>query len=168
MTFTLTSKEKQFKNMCLTGKAVTIANPMSESIEIFRTSIIPEHIEFLVKNQHITYPQNIFEVGNVLEEGEKKIIEKIYCTGSLCFEGIDYTYAKRIAEFILNNLGAEKREYKEIKHNSFIEGRAAKVTYVLNGKKREGIVGEVSPKVLNNFRLEMPLAVFELDLSLEE
>jgi len=38
----------------------------------------------------------------------------------------------------------------------------------LNGQKREGLVGEISPKILNNFRLEVPLAVFELDLSLEE
>ncbi|MDD4983917.1 MAG: phenylalanine--tRNA ligase subunit beta [Candidatus ainarchaeum sp.] len=165
MTFTLTSKEKQFGKMKIKNKAVTIANPMSESIEIFRTSIVPEHLEFLVKNQHISYPQNVFEVGKILEENDKGILEKIFFTATLCYEGVDYTYAKRLAEFVLNNLEVTDKKYTEFKHNSFIEGRVAKIEYKLNGKKKEGIIGEINPEVLKNFNLETPVAVFELDLT---
>ncbi len=167
ITFTLTSKEKQFLKMNRTGKALTIANPMSESVEIFRDSIIPEQIEFLSKNQHISYPQNVFEVGKVLEENDAGIFERVFFTASLCYEGVDYTYTKRLCDFVLNNIGAEKITYSELKHNSFIEGRVAKVSYTINGKIRNGIVGEIHPKVLNNFKLEVPLAVFELDVTSE-
>ena len=165
ITFTLTSKEKQFNKMKIKNNAVTIANPMSESIEIFRTSLVPEHLEFLVKNQHVSYPQNVFEVGKILEENDKGIFEKIFFTGTLCYDGVDYTYVKRLAEFVLNNLEVTDKRYIEFKHNSFIEGRVAKIEYILNGKKREGIIGEISPEVLKNFNLEMPVAVFELDLT---
>jgi len=167
MTFTLTSKEKQFGKMKIKNKAVTIANPMSESIEIFRTSIVPEHLDFLVKNQHISYPQNVFEVGKILEENEKEISEKIFFTAALCYEGVDYTYAKRLAEFVLNNIDVTDKKYTGVEHHSFIEGRVAKIEYKLNGKKREGIIGELSPEVLKNFNLDMPVAVFELDLTPE-
>ncbi|MEM7826015.1 MAG: hypothetical protein QW451_00060, partial [Candidatus Aenigmatarchaeota archaeon] len=47
-------------------------------------------------------------------------------------------------------------------HPSFIEGRTAKI--LVEGKK-VGIIGEIHPSVLENWKLEMPVAAFEIDLS---
>jgi phenylalanyl-tRNA synthetase beta chain len=42
-------------------------------------------------------------------------------------------------------------------HGSFIEGRCAKTDF--------GFFGEVSPQVLENYGLEVPVSAFEFDLS---
>jgi phenylalanyl-tRNA synthetase beta subunit len=76
MTFTLTSKDKQYKKLFKDGTPVEIANPMSENIAIFREFIFPEHLELLSKNQHITYPQNLYEVGQILETDKKQVLKK--------------------------------------------------------------------------------------------
>jgi phenylalanyl-tRNA synthetase beta chain len=55
-------------------------------------------------------------------------------------------------------------EYKieEIKHSSFIEGRAGRI-YVKG--KDIAYIGEISPKVLTNFNLNLPVSGFELNLT---
>ena len=49
----------------------------------------------------------------------------------------------------------------KISHPSFIEGRVAEVVV---GNKSIGVVGEVSPVVLKNWQMEMPVAAFEISL----
>jgi len=68
LTFNLTSREKQEKMAGLKGQQfVEIANPVSGNWSIMRRNIYPELLEFLSKNKHVEYPQNIFEVGKTVE-----------------------------------------------------------------------------------------------------
>ena len=55
-------------------------------------------------------------------------------------------------------------EYKmiEYEHPSFITGRIGEI---IIGDKKMGIIGEISPQVLENFALETPVSAFELDLN---
>jgi phenylalanyl-tRNA synthetase beta chain len=55
----------------------------------------------------------------------------------------------------------KKYEIKPLDHESFIAGRCGQI--VIDGKKK-GIFGEISPKVLENWGLEMPVTAFELSL----
>jgi phenylalanyl-tRNA synthetase beta chain len=48
------------------------------------------------------------------------------------------------------------------RHPSFIEGRVGKVTV---GEAEAGIFGEVSPLVLGLWKLENPVAAFEINMS---
>jgi len=48
-------------------------------------------------------------------------------------------------------------------HPSFIPGRVAKI---LIGNKDAGLIGELHPKVLENWQLIMPVSVFEIDVNL--
>ena len=43
----------------------------------------------------------------------------------------------------------------------FIEGRTAEVIF---NKKRIGFVGEIHPKILRNWKIKMPVALFEIVL----
>ena len=58
------------------------------------------------------------------------------------------------------NLGL-KWQIKEMVHPSFIEGRIGKVT--LDGIDF-GILGEIHPEVLEAWKLENPVAVFEIGI----
>ncbi len=56
-----------------------------------------------------------------------------------------------------------KIEFKESELKCFIEGR--QVEGYLNGENFASM-GEVHPAVLNKFGIEMPVALFELDLGM--
>jgi len=55
-----------------------------------------------------------------------------------------------------------KYDVKEILHDSFIEGRVGRAS--VHGKE-VAYIGEISPAVLENWQLTMPVAVFELNLT---
>ena len=46
--------------------------------------------------------------------------------------------------------------------NWFIDGRTARIKL---GNKELGYVGEIHPKILKNWRIKMPAALLEIDLS---
>ena len=164
MLFTLTSRNKQYKNILYENEPVEIANPMSEKIAIFREHIFPEHLEFLTKNQHISYPQNIFEVGPILELKDDEVVEKEKLTVSLCNNNISFTEIKQYLETILRNIGAKDIKVSKKEYDWFIVGRSAKVKYKLKNKLHTGFLGEIKPEVLLNFGLEMPVALFEIEI----
>ena len=43
----------------------------------------------------------------------------------------------------------------------FIDGRIAEITL---GNKKIGFIGEIHPKILRNWKIKMPVALFEIDL----
>lgn len=55
----------------------------------------------------------------------------------------------------------EKYKLRKSKHESFIEGRVAEI---LVNNKIVGIIGEMRPEVLMNWKIEMPVAAFELEI----
>lgn len=56
-----------------------------------------------------------------------------------------------------------KYKLKRTGHDSFIEGRVAEI--LVNGKSI-GIIGEVHPAVLKNWKVEMPVTAFEIELEI--
>ena len=58
------------------------------------------------------------------------------------------------------NLGAQFL-VKPINHPSFLEGRTGSI---LIGDREVGVIGEVHPQVIENWKLENPIAAMELDL----
>ena len=67
---------------------------------------------------------------------------------------------KTILESFTSLLGL-KYEIDETDHHSFIEGRVGRIR--INNKKI-GYIGEINPKVLRNFGLEMPVTCMEINL----
>jgi phenylalanyl-tRNA synthetase beta chain len=55
----------------------------------------------------------------------------------------------------------KKYKLRRTSHDSFIEGRTAKI--IVNNKT-VGIIGEIHPAVLGNWKLVMPVACFEIEL----
>lgn len=107
------------------------------------------------------YPQNIFELGRVFNlDNERNIVES---------ERLSYTATPGnftdVAQ-VLNYLGASiglefKIREQEKSDLHFIDGRSGDI--YLNDIKI-GTIGEIHPKILKNWKIKMPVSLFEIDL----
>jgi len=171
LNFTLTSTKKQYDNLFISEEnrnAVEIANPMSESIAIFRERVLPEILEVLSKNQHISYPQNVFELGKVAfvekENGKEKVKEENHLCVALCYNEVSYTNIKQRLDALLNAIDAKDVAYEPFDLSYAINKRSAKVTFKLDNKTLIGTIGELSPETLLAFGLNMPVVYFEINV----
>jgi phenylalanyl-tRNA synthetase beta chain len=165
LSYMLTNKDNIAKKMNIENmKAIEVDNAVSKNWCVFRTWITPSIIEFLANNTNKEYPQNIFEMGEVVvfdanEETRTRNPTKL----AWAYAGADanFTKAKQFFDFLMRNLGIE-HEIEEAEHPSFIQGRFGKISFKGNGI---AYIGEVHPKVLGNFGIEQPTCAFEVDLS---
>lgn len=168
LNFILSNLEKQYSFMKQEydeTKLVQIANPVSIEFNTTRTSILPNLMDTLRLNRSEEKPIRIFEVGDVIllskkeETGTKR---EIHLSATTYHEDADFTEIRSTLDFIMIALGHyEEYEIKPGKNSSYIEGRYGDI--YLNGQK-VGEIGEIHPEVLNNFKLEFPVAALELDL----
>lgn len=163
MTFSLTNKENLFVKMNIAEEKVCeIANPVSSSWTALRNWLIPSLLEFLSRNKHVDFPQKIFEVGDVViidetRETKTKTIRKLAC--AISDSKVSYEEISSSLDALMRNLGIEYK-LRKTEHASFIPGRVAKI--IANGK--EGVIGEIHPRVLNNWKLEKPVVAFEMEI----
>jgi len=113
------------------------------------------------RNKHVSYPQRIFEEGTVNTRKEDKIFDFNRVAAASSHEKVDFTEIKQAMDCISRMLNF-KYSIEEAEHGSFVDGRVGRI--IVSGKKI-GYIGEVHPKVLENFNLEMPVAAMELNLS---
>jgi len=73
----------------------------------------------------------------------------------------NYTDMRQVLDYIMKCFGLSY-DIEETEHKSFIEGRVGRA--IVKGKK-VAYLGEVSPVVLENWGLEMPVAALELNLT---
>lgn len=164
LTFILSNEKDQFEKMDLKKEEVAeIENFVSTDFTIMRKWIIPNLLKILSINQHVSYPQAIFEVGDIVEVDKKeetltKNVRKI--SAAIANSKIGFQDIAAVFDVLMKNLKI-KYKLKQKNHNSFINGRSAAVIY----KNREiGIIGEIKPEVLENWRMEMPVVVFEISV----
>ncbi|KPV62051.1 MAG: Phenylalanine--tRNA ligase beta subunit [Candidatus Bathyarchaeota archaeon BA1] len=146
------------------GRMVKLANPASIEHSIAREDLLPGLMKNLTDNRHESYPQQLFEVSDVIKirrEAETCSERRLHVAGVSSHATANFTEIKSFTEALLANLGLTKWEIKETRHPSFMQGRVAAI---YAGNRKIGIVGEVHPEVLNNFEIENPTSAFEIDL----
>lgn len=165
MNLILTNEADHYQRMRLrAGEAVKLANPVSADYSIVRGSLLPGLMRNLADNRHESYPQRLFEVSDVIRPNlgrETATERRVHAAAASCHPTANFTEIKSCVEALLNNLGATKYEIGEVRHPSFIPGRAAAIRY---RRRSVGVLGEIHPEVLNNFQLENPTGAFEVDL----
>ncbi|OYT42265.1 MAG: phenylalanine--tRNA ligase subunit beta [Candidatus Aenigmarchaeota archaeon ex4484_224] len=162
LTPVLSSKEKQFKRMGIKEKEVVeIENPVSNEYTCLRISLIPSLLYFYSKNKHREFPQLIFEIGKVVHLENKKPIEKNYLAFGISDSVTKFSELRASISFLFKLIW-KKFEIQEAKDKRFIEGRCGKI-FVNN--KEVGIFGEINPEILENWKIEMPTVIAEIDLS---
>jgi phenylalanyl-tRNA synthetase beta chain len=145
------------------GEAVRISNPMSESFEFVRPSILPNLMGSESVSSRAPYPHRIFEVGKVafrnpVENYGVSTRQRIGLL--LSHAAADYNETASFVSTFLYFLGKEY-SIAEAEDPRFIPGRQARVIY--KGDPI-GIFGEIHPRVLEAWSVTMPCAAAEIDL----
>jgi phenylalanyl-tRNA synthetase beta chain len=164
LTYTLTNPDNLFTKMNVKKKrAVEIANPKVQTLTCLRSWLLPNLMEFLSCNLSVEYPHRIFELGKVTvfdEKAETRTMDEDRLTAVVSHANASFSEIKSDLDAFFTNLGLEW-QIKETKHPSFIEGRAG--VAAIRGTNI-GTLGEIDPKILEHWKLENPVAAFELDI----
>jgi len=144
-------------------EAVRISNPMSESAEYIRPSILPNLLGSESISSRASYPHRIFEAGKVAFRNPVEnygVSTRQRLAFLLAHSAADYNEAASAVATLMFFLG---REYgiAETEDSRFIPGRQARILY--RGDPI-GIFGEIHPRVLEAWDIVVPCAAAELDL----
>jgi len=162
-TYHLMSKDELNTKMCLELLPIELENAPAD-YNCLRNWMTPSLMKVLSENKHNDYPQKIFEIGTVFimdETQETNVKEQKRLTVLTTNTKADYTEAKQILDYFMKALNL-KYVIEETEHDSFIAGRVGRV--LVDGIK-VAYIGEIHPQVLDNWKLEMPTAGFEINIT---
>jgi phenylalanyl-tRNA synthetase beta chain len=160
---TLTNPESLFQKMNTEPtKIVELANPKIVTMTCLRNWLLPSLVEFLSINQSVEFPQKIFELGKVTlldENKETRTRDEDWLAVVTAHPNANFSEIKSALDSFIGNFGVEW-QIRETTHPSFIDGRVGKV--IVNSSD-VGVVGEINPLVLQAWKLENPVAAFEVN-----
>jgi phenylalanyl-tRNA synthetase beta chain len=164
VTFMMSNRDKLFTRMRLPEEPIAeTSNPKMEGYTSVRNRLIPSILEILSTNKHHPYPQNLYEVDDVVlidssTETGARSTRRLAVT--ICHAKANFSEIKAIMDSIMVNLELEY-EIETGGWDCFIEGRrfVAKA-----GGKPLCWAGEIRPEVLEGWELEMPVAALEIDV----
>ncbi|MBT4824860.1 phenylalanine--tRNA ligase subunit beta [Candidatus Woesearchaeota archaeon] len=160
----LINKDDQTTKMNTKLELVKLSNPTTEEYNTLRQWMTPCLMNVFKHNRQHEYPQKIFDMGVAFKKNKntETNVEEFTRVGvGISQPNTDYTEIKQILDYLLRMLDV-KYEIIEYEHESFISGRVGRA--IVKGKK-VAVVGEIHPQILSNFDLDMPVAVFELNLT---
>ena len=148
-------------------KSITISNPLGEDTSIMRTTALPSMLEVLSRNyNNRNAAACLFELASeYLPTTEDKLpIEKTNLIVGMYGNKADYFTAKGMAEQILEKLCVFDYEIEASSEEcSYHPGRCAVLS--IDGR-RLGIIGEIHPKVAENYGIDERVYCFTLDVDL--
>ena len=164
LTYVLTSMEVVGSKIGFTpDKPITLANPKMSTHMVMRNSLMPSLLEFLSQNTHVDYPQRIFEIGPALNPSDSSstpIREDRKITAITVHSEAGFTEIRSSLDALMRSVG-HSLEVQPVESPMFLTGRCGTV---ISGGRNVGIVGEINPRILQAFGLNLPAAGFELDM----
>jgi phenylalanyl-tRNA synthetase beta chain len=161
LNFSLTSKEVQYNSFGLLAKNVlSVDGSKSIEHEILRDSLVPSLLHSLSYNIHEQYPQRLFEIGKTFHK-EGTIIERWRIGAAVAHADAGYTEIKSAMQALLKSCFGKDASTRSSANQMFMNGRCAEI--IFDGKP-VGVIGEIVPRALENFKLRVPVAAFEIDL----
>lgn len=142
-------------------KIISVLDSKSQEHTILRNSILPGLIENLSRNIHAVYPQKLFETGTIFSD-DNIIDEKVSFAGISAHQDANFTEIKSVLQSVLKTAFNFEIETKTFVDPIFENGRSAAV--FVNGKQ-VGIIGEISSKTIENYKIRVPVVGFEIVLS---
>lgn len=139
---------------------VEVLNPVQYEYSVLRPSLIPSLLSVAAGNLHAKKPVKAFEIGVVVEPGLPPR-DRMRMGLMIMDDEVGYEDIQAAVYSILRILDVEFT-VEPYSHPVFIEGRSARI--ILPGMGAAGVLGEVSPEVLQRLEISFPVAVAELDL----
>ena len=142
-------------------KIISVLDSKSQEHTILRDSILPGLLENLSRNIHEAYPQKMFETGTVFTIDDP-ISEKISFSSISAHKDANFTEIKSILQSALKTGFGITIETKTSSHPTFEAGHCANV--ISNGKSI-GVIGKIDSKIVENYKIRVPVVGFEISLS---
>jgi phenylalanyl-tRNA synthetase beta chain len=151
-----------------------LSNPLSRQFEFARTTLRHALLQTLAHNMRGSQERiGLFEVARVYlpRQGDLPEERETLCAvvsgrasdrwGSPTGEQAGFYDAKMVLEYALGTLGVSA-DYRDSVDFAFLPGRTAEIRV---GDVCVGSIGEVHPRVLSEFDIGQPAAMFELDIA---
>ncbi|MDA9235847.1 phenylalanine--tRNA ligase subunit beta [bacterium] len=142
-------------------KIISVLDSKSQEHTILRDSIFPGLIENLSRNIHESYPQKIFETGSIFNL-DNPISEKTNLAVVSAHKDANFTEIKSVLQTALKIGFGIQIETKTAINPSFKNGHCANVVF---NKNIIGIIGEIDSKIVDNYKIRVPVVGFEISLS---
>lgn len=163
-TLGLTNEGHQYANMEIKEEPhIAIKDSVEKSVSMVRSRLLPENLLALHYNRHRPCPQRIFECGFCVipdDHADVKARNILNLCTLICDKAATFTHARQALDAALRPLGLVA-EIMHSEHPSFIPGRVGRV---IVGGIDCGMIGEVHPKVLENWGITVPTAGFEISI----
>ena len=164
LSYTMTNPDNLFTKMNIErARLVEIANPKVVTMTCLRNWLLPGLMEFLGNNQSVEFPQKVFEIGKVTlidASRETRTRDENWIAATTSHATASFSEIKAVLNSLFMNLGLNWT-LQPTSHSSFIEGRSGSV--ILTGEEL-GVLGELSPQVLQAWKLENPTSAFEVNV----
>lgn len=156
-------------------KVVKLQNPLSEEQAVMRTLLLPGALDTLQRNyKRRNRSGGVFNLGKVfhpkdgetLPEEREKLVAAVMGNVSKSWNSPaqerDFYYLKGVLEALLKGLEISKYRFETASEEpGYHPGHTANL--IINGQN-VGVLGEVHPKVLDNYEIPERVVAFELDL----
>lgn len=132
--------------------------------KVLRKDMLTSMLLVLTNNLHHEYPQHIFEMGNVFYVDEKamqKVLDRPVLSIMLAEQDVNFTKVRQLIDDVFASFGIQAT-FAPSEDERFISGRAADM--MLDNRKI-GALGELHPKIISAYGIEVPVAAAEVDLS---
>jgi len=158
----LTGAEVSFEKTLNTHdnyEAVQISESKVKSYTMLRTDLVPGLLNNLSASASERMPQRLFEIGRVFKVINGKINEMVKLGFVSEHAKANFAEAKSYVEAYLRWKGIKEYSFVDKKGMPFIDGRYCRI------KANEdyiGVLGEIHPQVLQNFKIEEPVVAAEI------
>ena len=142
-------------------KIISVLDSKSQEHTILRDSILPGLIENLSRNIHESYPQKMFETGSIFNLHDP-ISEKINLAVISAHKDANFTEIKSVLQTALKIGFGIQIQTKTTVNSTFEDGHCANI--IFNGNVI-GIIGEIDSKIIENYKIRVPVVGFEISLS---
>ena len=142
-------------------KIISVLDSKSQEHTILRDSILPGLIENLSRNIHESYPQKMFETGSIFNL-DNPISEKTNLAVISAHKDANFTEIKSVLQTVLKIGFGIQIETKTVIDSSFKNGHCANIIF---NKNIVGIIGEIDSKIIDNYKIRVPVVGFEISLS---
>jgi len=140
---------------------IKTSNAKSRLYSACRNSLQPGLLKIIsVQAQNLDRPINLFEIGEAVEF-EEVSYETIKWAAAIMDSSASFSRAKSVIQTVLSNTPSNiLYTLRSSKNDFYISGRAAEV--IIEGRA-VGVLGEVSPRVLDFFSIKEPVCTAEID-----
>jgi phenylalanyl-tRNA synthetase beta chain len=142
-------------------KIISVLDSKSQEHTILRDSILPGLIENLSRNIHESYPQKMFETGDVFTL-DNPISEKINLSVISAHKDANFTEIKSVLQTVLKIGFGIHIETQTTINSSFKDGHCANIIF---NKNIIGIIGQIDSTIIDNYKIRVPVVGFEISLS---